>query len=426
MATSTELVQDSTGGCSADAVLPVGPFVSNNYHFGMLLGVTDLDTDQGYHRGKGWLHQSWLHGAGVSWGLGVAVRPDHREITVQPGLATTAAGREAYLDREYCVDIGAWFAAHAPDDLVVEHRPDGTASFTVHVVIAPRGCLDRPVPAITEPCAGAQTDTAYSRVVETAQLDIRANAAPPRATRYPKVRQFLGLLPVDDDEIANARLAVATADVAHRDAVRLEALRKFAADDVTALAPPTPLATPFAADPDDAVVLAEARVILVDAGGSTGGHITDTGPDATEVDNRVRPAHVATSTLTDLLAGSNDLVAGTQLDPATLTLTDTQLTVAATGGLVPGTVTADTVALHAFDGAVWVAITPSAIALHGDGVTIEIGLAAPITDRPVRLVVTGTGPTPVLDIGLSPLAGTVGTVPNPPDTGTDAVLMVRS
>src|SRR5690349_9477981 len=39
-----------------DVTLPVNPFVSNRYHFGMLLGVADLDTDQGYHRGKTWLH----------------------------------------------------------------------------------------------------------------------------------------------------------------------------------------------------------------------------------------------------------------------------------------------------------------------------------------------------------------------------------
>ena len=51
-----------TADTCGSTVLPLNPFVSNRYHFGMLLGVADLDTDQGYHRGKTWLHTAWLHG----------------------------------------------------------------------------------------------------------------------------------------------------------------------------------------------------------------------------------------------------------------------------------------------------------------------------------------------------------------------------
>ena len=51
------------------------------------------------------------------WGLAVSIRAEQRQIVVGPGLALTPAGREVYLDREYCVDITRWLAERAPDTL---------------------------------------------------------------------------------------------------------------------------------------------------------------------------------------------------------------------------------------------------------------------------------------------------------------------
>jgi len=425
MATSSDLIAP----CAQSAVLPVGPFLSNSYHFGMLLGVSDLETDQGYHRGKGWLHQSWLHGAGVVWGLGVGIDVEHREIRVSPGLAVTAAGREAYHDRDYCVDIAAWFAERRPEDLEVEERDDGARVFTVHVVIAPLTCLDRPVPAISEPCSGGSTDTACSRTVEGARLMLAANAAPARAEPYPKVRQLGGLLPATDADVVAALDQVDAAAPDDRTGVALQWLRAFAADDVTALRPDPPTATPFAADPDVGVVLAEIRVILL--GDDS---IADTGQDATAVDIRVRPAHIATTTIAELTLAGTEAddglgavpVEGPQIDPATLTLTDTELSVSASAELEPATVIADSVTITAFDGGSWTEVTPTAITMNPDGTQIRADLAAPITARPVRVVITGTGPAPVADPSGIPLAGLLGAAANPTDTGTDAVLMLRS
>ncbi len=422
MTTSSDL----SAPCSRTAVLPTGPFVANSYHFGMLLGVSDLETDQGYHRGKGWLHQSWLHGDGVVWGLDVTVDPAHREIKVGPGLAVTAAGREVYLDREYCVDIGAWFADRRPDNLVVDERDDGARLFTVHVLAAPLVCLDRPVPAISEPCSGAGTDTAYSRTVESARLTLAANAAPARSEPYPKVRQLLGVAAAADADVTAALAEIGAAAPADRTGLALRWLRAFAAEDVTARSPVPPTATPFAADPQSVVVLAEVAVRLL--GDDS---ITDTGPDATVADIRVRSAHLATTTLAELaVAGFGDpgaaAPAGPQLDPATLTLTDDELSVSATAALEPGTVTADTVTITAFDAGTWTDVVPAAVMTSPDATRIAVALGAAITARPVRVVVTGTGPAPVADPAGNPLAGVLGTATNPTDTGTDAVLMLRS
>ena len=101
------------------ASLPVNPFVSNRYHFGMLLGVADLDTDQGYHRGKTWLHNAWLHGSGTVWGLGVEVTPANNEVVVLPGLAVDGSGRELHVADRLCVDLGRWYAERRPEDLEV-------------------------------------------------------------------------------------------------------------------------------------------------------------------------------------------------------------------------------------------------------------------------------------------------------------------
>src|SRR5687768_11633873 len=84
-----------------DAVLPASPFYAMQYHFGMLLGVDDLEAAQAYPRGKIRLHNAWLHGDGVVWGLGVGVN-DRRELYVDSGLALDAAGHELHVDRRQC------------------------------------------------------------------------------------------------------------------------------------------------------------------------------------------------------------------------------------------------------------------------------------------------------------------------------------
>src|SRR5689334_6055259 len=100
--------------CGCDEVtLAVAPFTAPQYHFGMLLGVDDLETAQAYPRGKIRLHNAWLHREGVVWGLDVQLTNKRGELSVTAGLALDAAGRELYLDSTACVDLGKWYAKHA-------------------------------------------------------------------------------------------------------------------------------------------------------------------------------------------------------------------------------------------------------------------------------------------------------------------------
>ena len=139
---------DDSGG-----LLPNRPWDAVNYHYGMLLGVEDFVTDQSYHRGKMRLHNAWLHGSGVVWGLKVGADIARGELRVEPGLALDGFGRELHSDQPQCVNVGRWFAAHREDaGFTFTEAGDGTITFDkqVEVVLRHRACLMRPVPALLE------------------------------------------------------------------------------------------------------------------------------------------------------------------------------------------------------------------------------------------------------------------------------------
>src|SRR5258708_5274147 len=106
------LAQSGDGG----ELLPLSPFYALYYHFGMLLGVDDFETEQAYHRAKMRLHNAWLHRAGVVWGFDVRQDLTRGELRVLPGLALDAAGHELHLEGDACVNVGQWFEAHKKDD----------------------------------------------------------------------------------------------------------------------------------------------------------------------------------------------------------------------------------------------------------------------------------------------------------------------
>jgi hypothetical protein len=301
----------NVSGCGTVSV-PINPFVSNRYHFGMLLGVADLESDQGYHRGKTWLQSAWTHGEGAVWGLAVEVRPDAGEVVVEPGLAYDRNGRELLVADRLCLDLGRWYAERRPDDLEVEELPGGEVRFRVHVRLCAEQCLDRPVPSISEPCEGSDLDTAYSRTVERAAAALAAGpAAAQPVADYPRLRQFVGQLPAEDPAVVEALAAVEAADPADRPATCLVWFRRLAALDTLDLAPEGGPGALFPTDGDGCIALADLAVHLRPDGDRW--VVVGDGPTPTEVDNTVRPAHVRTRTIQELLCGR-----------AALTATDTE------------------------------------------------------------------------------------------------------
>jgi len=67
------------------------------YFNGQRLFASDLDASEGFHREMRWLHNQSLHQPGVGAGYAVSGDKGAREVSVQPGYAIDAEGREIVL-----------------------------------------------------------------------------------------------------------------------------------------------------------------------------------------------------------------------------------------------------------------------------------------------------------------------------------------
>lgn len=480
MASTPELA--SCVGERAGALLPVNPFQALLYHFGMLLGVVDLEEQQGYHHGKTRLHNAWLHGEGVVWGFGVEVRADTRErkgeIRVLPGLALDAAGRELHLDEIKCLDVAAWAAAHKDDDDLlkavndyrVEHRsrlgagapaPD-TMIFDAHVVVRFHTCLTRAVPAIAGgACDGAST--AHSRVLETVEILLRPGKAPQRAEPYRRLRLLFHLDPPgvgkDDQEVILRRNQILQLYPEERPAAYLEAFRRFAPLDEMDLAPAKGGAGLFPRGDDAEVVLAQIDGITLEKRAFTRFGAADTS---------VRPVHVATSTIQELLSGplfatrsgatggggtgggatgggttgGSTTGGGTTGGSATgsgaacdvggprvkpnITLYCEGVTIELTKPLLRASVTVNAFSVTRLDKDGWHPVLLRRCPdLRADGMALRLSFIEPPAGLHLRLIVRGTGPTPLLGADFVPLAGAEDGAPGGADDGHDFVFTAR-
>jgi hypothetical protein len=303
---ATCLASDDGGG----ELQPLSPFYALRYHFGMLLGVDDFETEQAYHRAKARLHNAWLHREGVIWGFNVGLDNGRHEIRVKPGLALDAAGHELHLEADACVNIGQWFAMRENDPgFEIATDEDGGKTFDAHVVIRFKACLTRQVPALLEPCDNGNTGTAYSRVFETVEILLLPNLSPPRVYPYHRLRLMFGIdepnkkddtTDADDQAVLDILAAIQELPKAQQTAAYLKAFRRFAALDGIDLKPATSedgaRTLLFPGRDNDPLVLADIagiRLAKQESGWTLAGG---------EVDTSVRPSHVATSTLQDLLA----------------------------------------------------------------------------------------------------------------------------
>jgi hypothetical protein len=396
-------------------LLPISPFSALQPHFGMLLGVEDLNVLQANPRGKQRLHNAWLHGEGIVWGFNVLMN-ERSELEVKPGLALDWAGHELYLERAACVDLGQWYELHRQDpEFDFEEGQNGSSvTFAVAVVVRFKACLSRPVPAISSDCDGSGTDTEFSRAQEQVELLLRP-IPEPRPFRYPRLRVLFGHLEPPDPEAvdeAEKELAQELTDLrAARSSIladtpeaQLAELRRLAAKDVTELSPQARDGGRglFLEDPTE-VLLATVTSIqlkLLDD------HwvLDDTAP-APEVDITVRPAHLATRTIQELLVplccasgqdgielASGPKVTEVLLDAGAITLTLDR-------ALESATVEASAFSVTRFDsdtGWTPVNVLDASVSTSSDlDVVVSLQDSLP-ADSLVRLIARGTGRTPLL------------------------------
>lgn len=368
------------------------PHTSLHYHFGMLLGVTDFETEQAYHRGKMWLHNAWLHREGVVWGFNVLVNTDAGEIRVTRGLALDRLGRELHLEADACLTVAAWFAAHRNDPgFEFTEAPDGTISFDAHVVIRFKACLTRQVPSLAEPCDHSGAATAYSREFETVEILLRPGLAPEHDAPYRRLRLFMGLSEPERDPESGELLA---GDLAILQAPRtLEQFRLLAALDEIDLEPPEPGEFP--------VSLANVIGITLTSDGTS--HTVS----AATVDVGIRPSHVATSTIQELLTGARLAPDAPRVIPDSLVVTEGPPGSVSFGldrPVAPQSVTAEVFSLTAFDPATgWVDIALDPPALSDGDSTVTLTFTGPLpAGALVRFIIRGSGSKPLLGADLAP------------------------
>jgi hypothetical protein len=386
-----------------NGLLPVNPFSALQFHFGMLLGVDDLETGQAYPRGKIRLHNAWLHREGVVWGFNVSFN-DRKELAVDSGLALDAAGHELHLDRQACVDVGQWYAAHKSDPDFTFADSGGGKKFSVHVVAKFKACLTRPVPAMIEPCAGAQTDTAYSRVFETIELLLRPGLSKLKDLGYHRLRVLFQIEP-DSAPYAGVKTRRETIQAlppAQQPAAYLQALREFAALDEIDLKPQAATAADpasiFPEDPTE-VVLADVADLIVQP--DPGGNWAIAAPLPTPAVT-VRPSHIATATIQELLCGPLFAAAGGPSQaPTGPIVTDAQLAAKAVTFKTSRPIVASTLVAEAFsvtdynDADGWSNLDIKSVSVAGDG-SIQIDLKEAPAGSLVRLIISGSGPHPLL------------------------------
>ena len=402
----------SSNGDTAGGLSPVNPFCALRYQFGMLLGVDDFETEQAYHRGKSRLHNSWLHRAGVVWGMEVLLDAQRNEIKVNPGLALDAAGHELHLDAHACVDVTKWYDTHKNDadfkgDPGLKPTPTGV-QFDAHVVIAFQACLTRQVPAMLEPCQNSVTDTTYSRVFETVKLSLLPGKAVISPKPYHRLRLLFGIeQPAGDgpttseQEVLDALADILTKALPDQPAAYLAEFRKFAALDEIDLRPATaPDGSSlllFPAADDTCVLLANIEDITLD---NTSGVIALTGG---LVDQSVRPSHVATGTIEELLCGPlfrNNPPApstvGPRVTPGSTSIAGRTVTFTTNDDLIAGTVRPQAFSATLLDASGnWkdLGVSDASWTVASKTVTLTLS-SAPGTGQ-FRLIARGTGPTPL-------------------------------
>jgi hypothetical protein len=237
----------------------------------------------------------------------------------------------------------------------------------------------------------------------------------------------------------------------------LEAFRRFAAQDVVEMEPPAAAdGAPrvlFPAGDDCVVVLANVPGIRVEGSGE---ELVMTACGA--VDNRVRPSHVATATIQELLCGplfggaaaapapatpaapagpatpaapagsapaAEADAGGPRVDPASVKVSGKKVTFTVTAPLHRPTVVRNAFSVSTVDARAWNNRSVEKATLASNGISVTLDLGEEPEGEAVRVIAHGTGPYPILGKNLLPLAGAAGGLPATAHDGRDFVFMIR-
>jgi hypothetical protein len=426
-------------GGHQDADLPVNPFLALRARFGMLLGEDDFLTLMGNGRGKLMLHSAWLHGSGVVHGYRVSVDADTKARThtlrVSSGLAVDGLGRELYLGGDWCYDLAALVRNLAGEGTAESCDDERTVEACLIVRLDP--CPASPVPALADPCDLSRRHTSDSRVVERVRLTVEPGRCPARPPApYHRVRVLLGLDDAGAGDVAGHEAARAAARIAalsdeERVAALLHAVHRLAARDAADLAP-------FTADGDDPSLFPQAEpgaVMLAELRLRVRGYGDDLQVADYDIDLCGRPTLLPTATIADLVCGLGPALMGSgaavdaggpRVEREVEWPLPEVLRLRLTAPLLPGSLADHPVVVTSLSERGWIREEIVRIEHDPDDLTLTVTLG----EQPgylVRVIVRGTGPTPVFGAyPRVPLAGLVGGPAGGEDDGHDAVLTLRT
>ncbi|HYN56440.1 MAG TPA: hypothetical protein VES03_04490 [Motilibacterales bacterium] len=422
---------DCTCGDCATADLPVTPFELLRARQGMLLGEDDFRVLMGNPRGKQMLHNAWLHGAGVVWGYDVC-RDGLLGLVVRPGLALDGWGRELALAATATVDLRHWLTDHDQP----KNQDECHARTVTACLVAEFDCATaRPVPTLADPCDVTRTHDSASRIVEGVRIALAPGECRP-------CRPHLSVEERDDEDDCDPDDGVS--ELCRR-------LRRLATGYVTHRAPAchegTDVPTLFPVPEEEApVVLACVQIDVLDADGCT------TVQDV-RVDDCCRCVLLPDQVLGELLCAiAADLVEtdhdhrpkrdrhhdrhrhgdrdawweGPRVEADDVVWDEDErcFLVPVSAELVAGSVRR-AITVTSLSARGWVEEDVESITYEGDGEPIVVRLAGRPMNSVVRLVVKGTGPTPVYGVDpAAPLAGIVGGPRGSRHDGHDAVITV--
>ena len=357
-------------------------------------------------------------------------------LRVGSGLAVDGLGRELYLGGAWCYDLAALVSDLAGEGASGSCDDERTVEACLSVRLDP--CPASPVPALADPCDLSRRHTSDSRVVERVRLAVEPGRCPARVTRAVPP----GAGPARAGRRRHRRRggprgrpgrgADRRAAGEERVAALLQAFRRLAALDAADLAPYTaegedPSLFPQA-EPG-AVMLAELRVRV--RGYGDGLQVVDY-----EVDPCVRPTLLPTAVIADLVcglapallaSGATADAGGPRVERAIEWPRPHVLRLRVTKRLLAGSLADHPVAVTSLSERGWVREDIVRIEYDPDDLTLSVILDDEPAADLVRVVVRGTGPTPVFGAHpRMPLAGLAGGPAGGEDDGHDAVLTLRT
>jgi hypothetical protein len=386
----------------------------------------------GEPRGKQMLHSSWLHGSGVVWGFPVD-RADNGQLQVGPGLAIDGMGHHLTLHAPQCVDVDRWVSDQRRKGTLPGDPDDPCADLPVTVACLVAWfdlCPTRPVPALADPCDVQRTSTEPSRLVEKVRIELLAEECLPGPASGPfhRVRVLLGLDEVDSPDPPGHEAADELDEVLKRSPTErvgalLAAFRRLLARDVTALRPedwPTEQTFP----------VSEERTAVPLARISIAGSKDHPGRLQWTSDITVRRSLMPTSTIQELACG---LAPGLLAVPTSHAAggprvvhdsvdweNDSTIIFGVTAPLMRASLSRNPVSVTSLGTGGWTVEGIEDLDYDGDR-TVRVRLAQRPSEPLVRLIVHGTGPTPVTGADGVPLAGMDDGEPATGDNGRDAV-----